>query len=610
MAFASAPTDAPTDSPLGRHLAGLLERLHGVPAPDIAAAVRTLCWEQAAGHVCLDLRMEEGPSDPGAGPPAESRVAWRRELERSPVAGAPGERRPLILDAEGRLYLYRYWAMESDLARCLRQRARQKSDFKLASLADGLERLFPAATAPESPDRQRLAAALALLRPLCVISGGPGTGKTATVARLLALWLEQCSPGASRFALVAPTGRAAARLGQMVAREAERLKLDPVLHDPPVRTLHRLLGARRDGQGFRYNSRRPLALDLLVVDEASMMDLELAAALLRALPLAAHLVLLGDKDQLASVEAGAVLAELCDQAEGYSPGLARDLGSLCPGVLPSAPRPGFGDSVVLLRRNHRFTPNSGIARLAEAVRAGDAQSARELLDTGCDRTLRFQDLSKQGTLQECLERVLPGWLNPYLEALEVDDPEAALAALQKYRLLATVREGPYGVSGLTHKVEAWLRGHGQGPARVPPFDPWYPGRPVLLTRNHHERRLYNGDLGLTLRKPGAGASLYFASPAGSPRRLSPKVIPPHQTAFALTAHRAQGSESDCVCLLLPPPGHAQLTRELLYTGITRARQSLEIWGSGVSLEQAVARPARRNSGLGAMLRATEDPPVP
>ena len=375
------------------------------------------------------------------------------------------------------------------------------------------------------------------------------------------------------------------------------------MRDPPVLTLHRLLGARRDG-GFRHTRERPLLLDLLVVDEASMMDLELAAALLQALPEQAHLVLLGDKDQLASVEAGAVLAELCGDAEGYSPGLIEELGGFCPGILPAAPRPGFDDSVVLLRHNHRFSAAGSIARLAEAVRAGDSQSALELLEEGGDGGLRFQNLDNTGELRKALKRVLPPWLEPYLESLRREDPEQALEAFQECRLLAVLRKGPYGVDGLNLMVEQWLRTQGQGPT---PFDPWYPGRPVLLTRNHHARRLYNGDLGLTLRKPGAEASLYFASPTGSARLLPPAVAPPHQTAFALTVHRSQGSEFERVCLLLPPPGHPQLTRELFYTAVTRARRELEIWGTTAAVKQAVARPAHRNSGLGEMLRASREP---
>ena len=523
-------------------------------------------------------------------------TAWRRVLQRSRVVGAPGEFKPLVLDEQDRLYLYRYWNYENQLAAALRQRAEQLYEVDETRLQTGLQRLFPPPH-PAAVDWQKVAAALAVLRGFSVISGGPGTGKTTTLARILALLIEQLDGKAPRIRLAAPTGKAAARMQEAIRASKEKLAglLEPaILTAIPeeASTLHRLLGSQPDGVYFRHHRDNPLSVNVLVIDEASMVDLALMTKTVWALPPQARLILLGDKDQLSSVEAGTVLGELCAQAGDYSPAFAWRLTALTGETLrPDEARPQLlQDSIVLLQHSYRFGGDSGIGRLAEAVNRGDEQAIQALRS----QTLADVDWCSPVAMPEqvLLERMLQGY-GSYLQQVRVQTPVAEVfAAFQEYQVLCPQRTGPTGVENLNVLLENQLKWHRTG-------SEWYPGRPVMITRNDYQLRLFNGDIGIALSDPERADRLrvYFQETDGSLRSFPITRLPAYEPVFAMTIHKSQGSEFDEVLLVLPLEDSRVMTRELIYTGITRARKRVTLWGDPNLLLQAVRKSVQRSSGL-------------
>ena len=517
------------------------------------------------------------------------------------MVGQEGEYRPLVLDSAGRLYLYRYWWYECTIADDLRARADGRATgVDSTSLRAGLRRLFPTAAAGET-NWQKVAAAVAVLRRLCVLSGGPGTGKTTTVTRILSLLIEQTPAKPPRIALAAPTGKAAARLQESVAAAKQRLAIEPAVRAAipgTASTLHRLLGVRGDSVRFRHHRENPLALDVLVVDEASMVDVALMAKLLAALPPAARLILLGDKDQLASVEAGAVLGDVCGEATGFSSSFRERLRAVLEEPLPSGSGrcPPIGNAIVLLRKSFRFGADSGIGALAEAVKAGEAEHARSLLQGGRFRDIAWRPLGEGARLDIGIEERIRAGFATYLEQLLGSaEPQAILAAFNHFRVLCAHRRGPLGVNNLNVLIEERLR-------RWVPIDTrqtWYPGRPVMVNSNDYQLGLFNGDVGIALRDPRANGAVrvFFETPEGGLRRFPPVRLPPHQTVFAMTVHKAQGSEFDEVLVVLPEALSPVLTRELVYTAITRARSRIELWADDAVFVGAVTQSVQRSSGL-------------
>jgi exodeoxyribonuclease V alpha subunit len=454
-------------------------------------------------------------------------------------------------------------------------------------------------------DWQRLAAAVAALKRFAVISGGPGTGKTTTVVRILALLLEQ-APAPLRIALAAPTGKAAARMQEAIRASREALPVDARIRDAiPVEatTIHRLLGFRPGSVAFRHDRDNPLPVDVLVVDEASMVDVALMTKLARAVPRPSRLILLGDKDQLASVEAGAVLGDICGDSPGFSPGFRRRLIEVT-GQNPADPGsaasregsaaeagPPIRDAIVQLNRSYRFGQDSGIGRLAQFVNRGDGQSALDLLTRGECEDIVWRPLESPRDLAPRLAEIA-GKLGAYLAA---ETPEAVLTALDGFRVLCAHRTGPYGVETLNTLITNCLESR----RAIRPRAPWYHGRPVLVTANDYNLRLFNGDLGITLADASASDRLrvFFRTADGSVRRLSPARLPEHETAFAATVHKSQGSEAGEILLILPDELTPVMTRELVYTGLTRARRRVEVWGSAAVLAAAISRRLSRSSGL-------------
>ncbi|WP_018716720.1 exodeoxyribonuclease V subunit alpha [Arhodomonas aquaeolei] len=606
-----AAVDARTLRRLDAHFAGFVAGLAGGAADDALLAAAALASQQLGeGHICVDLARHAGrtlfadAAAEGTGIAAPGLAAWRDALQASPAVQPPGGLAPLVLDGD-RLYLRRYWCFEQDLARGLVALAGHDHPVDDALLRDGLERLFP--RPDDGVDWQRVAAAVAVRRGVTVISGGPGTGKTRTVSRVLALLAEQGLAGGSapRIRLAAPTGKAAARLTESITAS---LPGDAALQSPTVLeaipreavTLHRLLRARPGRARFGHDADNPLHLDVLLVDEASMVDLPLMARLVDALPPGARLVLLGDRDQLASVEAGAVLGDLCSGAEGYSPGMRDWLAAVTGEALPAgtATASPLADGVAFLYRSWRFRDTAdgppGIGTLARAVRDGEGETAAALLTAADD--IGDGELAHRHVDAATLPAALAETAVPFFRGIAGEaTPADALSALGALRVLCALRDGPFGVNAVNHAIREAL-----GPTAL---ERWYHGQPVMVTSNDYALGLANGDVGVVWRTP-EGLRAHFPDPAGGVRDFAPQRLPAHECVYAMTVHKSQGSEFERVLMILPDEPTPVLTRELIYTGLTRARRHATVWGDPAVLQEAVShRPTRRASGLAAALRA-------
>ncbi len=589
---------------LDREFAALMCRLADHPSTELAWLAALVSHATGQGHICIDLH------DPAAAlvssetdnPPAVPQGLARCEaLRGSNVIGRPGNHTPLILD-ENRLYLHRYWDDEQRLAESLLERGcRRLGGVDMGDLRNNVDHYFP------DVDRerwQRVAAYIAATRALCVITGGPGTGKTTTVATVAAILLH-LAPTA-RIVLTAPTGKAASRMQQAIGIAVEqRLGTTHEVAERMPReatTVHRLLGARPNGRGFRHGPDNPVGVDILVLDEASMVDLPLMTRLFEALPQRCRVIVVGDRDQLASVEAGAVLGDLCnsDAVRSFSPDVRRDLmdklGTPLPDDTMDHTGVGLADSLVELTTVYRY--HESLGKVSRAVRDRDPHAALALLDSSPDVTWKAPP-SHPRLLGASLEHDVVQGFRRYLMAA---DPAEKLDALGDFRILCALRHGPYGVETLNAVVERILARH-----ELIRFDsPFYAGRPVLVTRNDHALQLYNGDIGFvdaTSERDSTGQVL-FATPDGGFRGISPHRLPPVETAFALTVHKSQGSEFGSVVLVLPDHDVPVLTRELIYTGLTRARRGACIMADKNLFTAAVRRMSRRTSGLSARLWST------
>jgi exodeoxyribonuclease V alpha subunit len=558
------------------------------------------------GSVCIDLRTVHttafDESEAGvdiAELPWPDPEEWITACKASTVLADGAERpsgRPLRL-AGGLLYLERYWQQEELVRIQLQQRfAAPAPEIDQLRLSAGLQRLFDhEGLAPGEADRQQLAAAVSTLGRVSVLAGGPGTGKTTTVARLLALLRDQPGPEL-RIALAAPTGKAAARLEEAVRAATAQLDREDQrrLGGLKASTLHRLLGWLPSNRSrFRHDATNQLPHDVVIVDEMSMVSLTMMARLLEAVRPSARLVLVGDPDQLSSVEAGAVLADIARAPGRPDAHLGRQLVEL--GLIADGePAPVHG--VVQLTHTWRF--GGAIDELARAIRTADADAAVAVLRSGADDVV-FREVDLDSAATETWVSALAGMAEQVraagramFDAARSGDAPAALAALDRHRLLCAHRRGPYGVLRWGLEAERWL---GESIPGYGEDGEWYVGRPLLVTANDYEMSLYNGDTGVIVETP-AGVRAAFAR-GGAPALYPPVRLDAIQTVHAMTVHRAQGSQFDSVSFIVPPPESPLLTRELLYTAVTRARRQVLLIGSEEAIRRAVLRPANRASGL-------------
>lgn len=525
---------------------------------------------------------------------------------------------PLVLN-DDRLYLYRLFQAEQKVKLHLGGMLSSAQPLT-ASTALALDQLFPQLTQAEqkvqagqteqaeqtAPDWQRLACVMALQRRFAIITGGPGTGKTTTVVKLLAL-LQQ---GAMREAgqelsikLAAPTGKAAVRLTESISGALNKLPPGFSSAIPTeVTTLHRLLGALPNRRSFRHHRDNPLQLDVLVVDEASMVDLEMMAALLDALPEQAQLVLLGDKDQLSSVEAGSVLGDLCRGADqgGYDADTLALLSQFSAVALDRWQGEGsvLNQATVMLRKSHRFDAHSGIGQLASAVNRGDTEAPALFSQFDDIELFTARELS-------ILKATAVAGYRQYLQLVQVQQPVAAakrdnwardvLSGYSRFQVLCALRSGDWGVEGVNEQICQWLNSSGL----ISRTQQWYSGRPVMMQRNNYSLGLMNGDIGITLIDPVSNTlRVVFQLADGSIKWVLPSRLTEVETAFAITVHKSQGSEFNHCCLVLPPDNSPLLSRELLYTGITRAKQHFSLLCAAPALlSQAITRRVARSSGL-------------
>ncbi len=576
-------------SALDENFARSMARLAGEERPEAVLAAALASRQLRAGHVGWDLPAWSDEREAAAEessfewPETES---WLAALADSPLvecvsagpqAPSSGET-PLILEEGRRLYLRRYWEYQQRLASSLRARMADSSaaeEVDQACLEEGLARLFPAS---EADDLQRVAARTAVCSRFCVLSGGPGTGKTSTVGRILVLMIEQSRAqgrALPQIELAAPTGKAAAHLSVSLERTLSSLDLDEALRaavPKTATTLHRLLGASSDAtRPYRFGLERPLTADVVLVDEASMVDLALMTRLVEAVPPHARLILLGDRDQLASVEAGAVLGDMARPAqeeEGDSP-------------------------IVLLKHSYRFEADSGVGRLTQAINSGEVETALSLLEDPAYPDIRWVEprVEEEGPASLVAEMA-----EGYAAFLAEAEPEARLRAFDRFRVLSAHRHGAWGVETLNEAIETQL-GLKAGRDVTSEF---YAGRPLAMTRNDYELELYNGDVGVVMEQGhamGRAGRAVFSSPEGEPRWVSTLRLGSAETVFAMSIHKSQGSEFTEVMVVLPSEDSSLLTRELVYTAVSRARERVTLVARRDVLERSIARRVERSSGL-------------
>ena len=647
--------DADLLGPAEVHTAMTLARTHGDDRADLLLAAALAVRAPRRQHVCVDLSDVHRLVGDDRDPQAVAALAWpdperwRRQLHDSPLVAvrAPDEREPpdelgrdvapLTL-AGDRLYLDRLWRYERRVAGQLVSRAARPVDgVDTEVLREGLARAFPEAP----PDQQRRAAATAVLRHLAVIAGGPGTGKTTAVAQVLVLLDAQARARGQpppTVALAAPTGKAAARLTGSLREAAARLDPDgddaqlARLRTAEASTLHALLGPRGDHRSrFRHDRANPLPHDVVVVDETSMVSLALIAKLLDALRRDARLVLLGDPEQLASVEAGSVLGDVVGDhtrrrppsrpaaelaARVLPPGdlgqtptpppdsdtpvrtTAGEATTAAPAAVPGPDTAGIDDAIVVLERVHRFEADSGIAAVAAAVQRGDADGAVAALRGAADVDWHEGDVDAVDLSP--VRRDIVAAAAPVLAAADAGDAAGALAGLEHLRVLCAHRRGPAGVHGWVEQIEQWLAAD---VPQLPLRGRNYVGRPLLITANDRRLRLANGDVGVVVRGPDDRPLVALPAADGhGVRTLAPGRLPSVETVHAMTVHKSQGSQFAHVVVVLPDAASPLLTRELLYTALTRGQRRATVVGGEPAIRRAVTTRALRASGLADAVR--------
>ncbi len=530
-------------------------------------AIALTSYSLREGHVCLDLSIP---------PPTELEIGdwpdlqiWKKELLSNKAVGTIKDKnKPFILTDSGKFYFQKYRAYEEQLIAAIHQRTHSNDETASGALANYLDTTMTLAT------HQKLAIQTAATHTLSLISGGPGTGKTTTILYLLKYLIESAE-NLPMIALVAPTGKAAQRINESIQSGVKSLELSGNTQEAftfEVKTLHRLLGYRRNSAQFKHNADNPLRYDVVIVDEASMLDLPLMAKLFDAISPSTKIILLGDQHQLSSVEAGSVFGDLILAAES-----------------PESP---LNNCTVVLDKNFRFSNDSTIHLVCEAIKAGDNDIALQLMQSGAD-DFAYQTVPEPNALADYLKSEL---LTHYQYLQAETDPHKALNSLTKVALLSPVRKGPYGIESLNQCIEKLVQASLPFSKRPQYFN----GQPILITQNSYDTGLFNGDLGIIIQDNANPEKLYacfYNNDRTEVRKFSPSQLPSHETAYALTIHKSQGSEFDHVHLILPPIKNKILCRELLYTAISRARTKVHLLANAETVEKSINTPTTRTSGL-------------
>ncbi|MGK7368862.1 MAG: exodeoxyribonuclease V subunit alpha, partial [Candidatus Halalkalibacterium sp. M3_1C_030] len=529
-----------------------LHRIDSEIHSDVLFAAGLTSYAYREGNICISLdEQEKHPLIEDSKVTYPDPSDWSERVKEAKVVGRPGDYKPLILDDKNRLYLHKLWSYEQILAKNIIAKSQDECpEVNKESLKEGIFRLFD--INPGETDWQAIATVAALHNYLTVISGGPGTGKTTTVVKILALLLEQYSTldRNPSIALAAPTGKAAARLESSIAQSIENLNTDNDIKNQipsEAKTLHQLLGARRNSSSFRYNEDNPLPYDIIIVDEASMVDQALMSRLMEALLHDARLILIGDKDQLASVEAGSVLGSICaNDANRISKEFSNTLNDLSLEVpqsnIENITEP-LTDAIILLEKSYRFKEKSGIPALAKAINNGQADKVLNLLNKNDQQGITFKNFTSFENFEKDLQKIVAEYFSPMLISKEPGDMFEKLA---HFRLLSPHRRGPLGVEYLNQKVESILIEGGL----ISRFDKWYHGTPVIINQNEYGLGLNNGDIGICFNTADGDKQVLFQKETGF-RKIAPSRLPDHSLAFALTVHKSQGSEFEHVQIILP-----------------------------------------------------------
>ena len=558
-------------------------------SPDLSPTVivvAVICsFHQTNGNVCVFLdrvHQDKRITDLMSLIPSQNTQlgVLQDELRASSVVGSPGEFKPLILE-ENRLYIQRYWKYENELVTWIKERASRESSKLTKEVVETVQEQFRS-NQTEETDWQKVAVYLSILKDFLIISGGPGTGKTFTVRKIIET-IQSAESNQVRIALAAPTGKAAQRLSESFQ--------DGASSDLEAYTIHKLLGARMDGS-FAYDKNRKLPYDVVIVDEASMLDIRMWIQLIRALSDHTKLIVLGDKDQLSSVEAGAVLGDICDGAENvFSNSLAESL-TQC-GVQVNAKENANGslnDCIVLLTKSYRFGADSGLKLLSEAINTENPTLAFEILSNPEIKDVQWIEPDK-GTVPSIIKS----------HCVDVFAKNSALNPIQQFeaysnsQILCAIRKSDFGVERVNREAEEAIKTK----AGISRSREWFNGRFVLFTKNDAFLKVQNGETGVFFTQMDSEGKVMVEG--NVERQISVSRVQEYQPAYAITVHKSQGSEYENVVLLLPNEHNPIITKELLYTAVTRARQNLLVVGNKALIEQAIMQRISRNSGLATKL---------